>query len=79
VGLVLAAGRKHRLHRHESDYLYVVIGDGALQGKNADGSDRLVQHMSDGEVRFREIEGQEIHEAVNVGNRPWRNVIVELK
>jgi quercetin dioxygenase-like cupin family protein len=77
--LCLQPGESTGLHRHESDYLYVVIGDGTLQGKNTDGSDRPVQHMPDGEVRFREIEGEEVHEAVNVGDRQWRNIIVELK
>jgi hypothetical protein len=35
--------------------------------------------MRDGEVRFREIRGEDVHEAVNVGAGPWRNIIVELK
>ena len=77
--LQLQPGESTGLHRHESDYLYVVIGGGTLQGKNPDGSNRPVQNMSDGDVRFREIDGEEIHEAVNVGDQPWRNIIVELK
>ena len=35
--------------------------------------------MADGHVVFREIPGEEIHEAVNAGDQPWRNIIVELK
>ena len=35
--------------------------------------------MKDGEVRFSEVEGEAIHEAFNVGDGPWRNIIVELK
>jgi hypothetical protein len=74
---VLATRRK--LHRHEVDYFYVVISGGVLQGKNADGSNKPVQELSDGGVRFREIDGEDIHEAVNIGDQPWRNIVVELK
>ena len=77
--LCLLPGESTGLHRHESDYFYVVIGGGTLQGKNADGSDKPVQEMSDGEVRFREIDGEDVHEAINIGDQPWRNIVVELK
>ncbi len=77
--LRLQPGESTGLHRHEFDYFYVAIGDGVLQGKNADGSNKPVQELSDGEVRFREIDGEDIHEAVNIGDRPWRNIVVELK
>lgn len=77
--LRLAPGESTGLHRHDTDYLYVVIGDGQLQGRNADGSARPVQDMQDGEVRFRAIDSEDIHEAVNVGDASWRNIVVELK
>ncbi len=77
--LCLQPGESTGLHRHQFDYFYVVIGDGALQAKNADGSNKPVEDFSDGEVRFREIDGEDIHEAVNVGDGPWRNIVVELK
>jgi hypothetical protein len=77
--LRLAPGESTGLHRHATDYLYVVIGDGALQGKNSDGTPQPIERMSDGEVRFRHIDGEDVHEAVNVGDSPWRNIIVELK
>ncbi len=77
--LCLQPGESTGLHRHEFDYFYVVIGGGTLQGKDADGSDKPVQEMSDGEVRFREIDGEDIHEAINIGDQPWRNIVVELK
>ena len=35
--------------------------------------------MRDGEVYFREIDGEAVHSAVNVGDGPWRNIVVELK
>ena len=78
--LCLAPGESTGLHRHTSDYLYVVIGDGTLQAADANGNPRgSASEMADGEVRFREIDGEDIHEAVNAGDTPWRNIIVELK
>jgi hypothetical protein len=35
--------------------------------------------MKDGEVRFNEVEEEAVHEARNMGEGPWRNIIVELK
>jgi len=81
--LVLAPGESTGVHRHTCDYLYVVIGDGTLQTRYADGSSDPPRDMKDGDVRFRSIEGEAevrpIHEAVNRGNGPWRNIVVELK
>lgn len=77
--LRLEPGQGTGLHRHTCDYLYVVIGDGNLQARDADGKARPAMEMRDGEVRFREIRGEDVHEAVNVGAEPWRNIIVELK
>ncbi len=54
--LCLEPGESTGLHRHEFDYFYVVIGGGALQGKHADGSTKPAEDLSDGEVRFREID-----------------------
>ena len=77
--LNLKPGESTGLHRHQCDYLYVVIGGGSLQGKNADGSKKAIQELADGDVRFREVDGEDVHEAVNVGHQTWRNIVVELK
>ena len=77
--LRLAPGESTGVHRHEYDYLYVVIGDGRLQAADAEGNRREASDMKDGDVRFSEIEGEAVHEAFNVGAGPWRNIIVELK
>ncbi len=77
--LQLAPGESSGLHRHNVDYLYIVIGGGSLQGVDANGSRRPPQARSDGEVVFRNIEGEDVHGAINVGSDPWRNIIVELK
>jgi len=82
--LTLAPGETLPLHRHELDYLYVVIGDGSLQTGFADGTVDEPRQMADGDVRFREVnspDGAEraTHSATNVGQTPWRNIVVELK
>ena len=77
--LRLVPGESTGLHRHESDYLYVVIGDGQLQTVHPDGSSDPPRKMSDGDVRFREVSGDAVHAAVNAGAQPWRNIVVELK
>ena len=77
--LQLAPGESTGLHRHTTDFLYVVVGDGELQTRFADGSADAPRQMRDGDVHFREVEGESVHEAINVGDRPWRNIVVELK
>ena len=77
--LCLEPGESSGLHRHTEDYLYVVIGGGRLRGASADGTSSEPREMADGEVVFREIPDEDVHEAINVGDAPWRNIIVELK
>ena len=68
--LILAPGESTGRHRHKEDYLYIVDADG-VKGES--------RPMVDGEVRWRDVEGEDIHEAINTGSEPWRNVIVEMK
>jgi quercetin dioxygenase-like cupin family protein len=77
--LRLAPGESTGLHRHTTDFLYVVIGDGTLQTVFPDGTREPPREMRDGDVRFREVADETVHEAVNLGNGPWRNIVVELK
>jgi len=77
--LCLEPGESTGLHRHATDYLYVVIGGGTLQGVDANGNKKPLSEMADGEVVFRNIAGEDVHEAINVGEKPWRNIVVELK
>ena len=82
--LALAPGETLPLHRHELDYLYVVIGGGTLQTGFEDGTADEPRQMEDGDVRFREVTGdggeqRATHSATNVGDSPWRNIVVELK
>lgn len=77
--LCLEPGESTGLHRHETDFLYVVIGDGELQTVFRDGSSEPPRQMKDGDVRFREVDGESVHAALNTGKTPWRNIVVELK
>ena len=77
--LALEPGESTGLHRHESDFLYVVIGDGELQTRFADGSVDPPRQMNDGDVRFRFGDETRDHEAINTGSSPWRNIVVEFK
>lgn len=77
--LTLAPGESTGMHRHENDYLYVVIGGGTLQGVSSDGNKGEGRDMADGHVQWRDVAGEDIHAAINTGNEPWRNIIVELK
>ena len=75
----LAPGEQMPLHRHTTDFLYVVIGDGELQTLFPDGTADPPRTMHDGDVRFREVADESVHAAKNVGSMPWRNIVVELK
>lgn len=77
--LTLAPGESTGMHRHQHTYFYVVIGGGHLQGVSADGKKGEPRAMQDGDVRWREVSGEDVHEAINAGSIPWRNIIVELK
>lgn len=77
--LHLGPGDSTGLHRHTMDYLYVVIGGGILQGSDGAGNRKPVDTMQDGDVRFRSVDGEDVHEATNIGDSDWRNIIVELK
>ena len=78
--LQLAPGQSTGMHRHVHDYLYVVIGDGQLQAADAEGNRGKARDRQDGEVVFNALDGEDaVHEALNVGVGPWRNIIVELK
>ena len=77
--LRLAPGERAGFHRHSHDYFFVVIGGGRLKSVRGDGSDWYETEMKDGEVHFREIAHQDVHDAINVGDEVWRNIVVELK
>ena len=77
--LRLKPGESTPMHRHQCDYLYVVIGDGQLQRIDPDGTRTPITERTDGEVVFRAVQGENIHAAHNAGETAWRNIVIELK
>jgi quercetin dioxygenase-like cupin family protein len=77
--LRLEPGAQTEFHRHSTDFLYVVIGDGELQTLFTDGTADPPRTMQDGDVRFRDVDSESVHAAKNVGSGTWRNIVVELK
>jgi quercetin dioxygenase-like cupin family protein len=64
-----------QLHQHDNDYLFVTLGDteviNAVLGKP-----EIKLALKDGEVRF--TRGGFAHVARNLGDKPFRNVTIEL-
>jgi beta-alanine degradation protein BauB len=77
--LRLEPGQNLGMHRHTSEYALVVIGDGTLRSVNEDGSTRFEKDMPDGTVAYRALKTEDVHDAVNVGKDPWRNIVIEFK
>lgn len=77
--LALQPGESTGVHAHKHDYFFVTIGGGRLKGVDAEGKESEPREMGDGEVHFRSLEGEDaVHAAVNIGDAPWRNIVVEL-
>ena len=78
--LQLQPGENQGMHRHKNEYLLIFAGDCRLRGVNEDGSVRFEQDMHDGDAFMRTFDGDnDVHDAVNVGDSPSRNFIVEFK
>lgn len=77
--LRLAPGENLGLHRHEYRYAIVTLGDGRLRGLNADGSIRFESDQVDGQVAYRDLQAKDVHDAMNVGDSDWRNLVIEFK
>ena len=80
----LAPGERSALHRHEHDYVMIqVAGDRMAADFEPDsggpwgGMGRVEGDISPGNVIYAERGGVET--AVNVGNEPFHEIVVELK
>ncbi len=69
------AGQATLLHRHDHDYVYVVLGDARISNEVA-GRPPVEQQVKDGDVNF--APGGFAHIARNVGPTPFRNVTIEV-
>jgi beta-alanine degradation protein BauB len=80
--LALQPGEALEKHIHRLDYFFVVIDGGHLRHVDPENpaNDRAVNYDSD-LVVFHEIgdEGLLHHRLINVGDKPYRNLVIELK
>lgn len=69
-------GGETKYHRHDRDYVGVILGDADVESVRV-GEAAVSRKLKDGEVLF--AQGGFAHKAVNKGEKPFRNVTVELK
>jgi len=75
---VLEPGAAVPFHTHRRDHVIVVIEGGDLEVTYADGQCRRFTPRP-GDHFVGMVEGEDTHDARNVGTRRYRNLIIELK
>jgi len=73
--VVVPAHEATLMHQHDRDYVYVVIGDADVSNQ-VQGKQPAKLHLPDTAVNFSK--GPFAHIAVNDGDKPFRNVTIEL-
>jgi quercetin dioxygenase-like cupin family protein len=63
-------------HQHDLDYIFVTLGDSVVENDRV-GEKPAKLELKDGDTRF--TRGGFAHKAVNLSDKPFRNVTVELK
>jgi quercetin dioxygenase-like cupin family protein len=63
------------VHRHNSDYLFVTLGDSDVVSARV-GEKPVELQLKDGEVRF--TPGNFAHAAINKSDKPFHNITIEL-
>jgi uncharacterized RmlC-like cupin family protein len=63
------------VHRHNSDYLFVTLGDSDVVSARV-GEKPVALQLKDGEVRY--TPGNFAHAAINKSDRPFHNITIEL-
>ena len=63
-------------HRHDRDYIFVTLGDSVVESVRLN-EQPVKLELKDGETRFSK--GGFVHKAVNLSDRPFRNMTVEVK
>jgi hypothetical protein len=80
--LALDPGESFAEHIHRLDYFYIVESGGLIRFADPDqpGGRRDVQFVDD-QVAFREVgsAGKVDHQLTNIGTKPHRNFVIELK
>ena len=75
---VLEPGAAVPLHTHRRDHVIVVLEGGTLEVAYADGRTRTVTPQA-GAWFVGMVDGEDTHDARNVGTTRYRNLIIELK
>ena len=80
--LSLAPGESLEKHIHRTDYFFIVESGGLIRFADPDNpADYRDVQFEDGQVTFREVgrEGKVDNRLTNVGAKPHRNYVIELK
>ena len=75
----LAPGQESPYHVHKLDYVYVYVTPSRLTFMGEPGQVEHVRDYGDGYVRYTAVGDGIRHQISNVGDRPHRQVLVELK
>ena len=75
---VLEPGEAVPLHTHRRDHVIVVLEGSELEVAYADGQRRTFTPRA-GDWFVGMVEGEDTHDARNVGTTRYRNLIIELK
>jgi len=65
-----------KFHQHDMDYVFVTLGDSVVESERV-GEAPVKLELKDGDTRF--TKGGFAHKAVNLSDKPFVNVTVELK
>jgi beta-alanine degradation protein BauB len=63
-------------HQHDMDYVFVTLGDSKVASERVDGKSTTLE-LKDGDTRF--TKGGFAHKAVNLSDKPFVNVTIEMK
>ena len=75
---VLEPGEAVPMHTHRRDHVIVVIEGGDLEVEYADGTRRTFAPRP-GDNFYGHVDGEDTHDARNIGTTRYRNLIIELK
>lgn len=77
--LTLAPGEASPLHRHDLDYMVVLVEGDRIAGIPGPGSKHIARAADVTPGRTTYLTRGETEWAVNIGTKPYREVLIELK
>lgn len=77
--LTLAPGEASHLHRHDLDYMVILVAGDRIMGVPGPGSSHPPRAAPVTPGRITYLTRGETEWAVNIGNEPYREVLIELK